>query len=245
MQLHERVINELKALKFSGRIVYHVNNDPLIFPQLPDFVEYARQNLPNAWIHILTNGKTLTLRKAESLLRAGINELSINYYNDDFSAELPKTIQNIRDELLPKFYKPEQIRPRHGPRDYGSKDIFTFNVFRRKATEILTSRAGTSPNKKEKSKSPRGFCEYPFTQFNITADGRVSKCCADFYFSDPMGNVNERSVIDIWTGEKFNNVRRSLLQGNRDAIESCKKCDFYGVQKLHSNIGRFLYIITQ
>ena len=146
--------------------------------------------------------------------------------------------------MLPRFHKPEQITPGHGPRDYGSKDIFRFNVFPRKATEILTSRAGTSPNKKEKSTSPRLFCEYPLTQFNITADGRVSKCCADFYFSDPMGNVNERSVMDIWTGDKFDNVRHSLLQGNRDAIETCRKCNFYGVKKLLSNIGRFLYAIT-
>jgi len=243
IELYKKVINELKTLKFSGRIAYHVNNDPLIFPQLSEFVEYARQNLPNAWIQILTNGKALTLKNAENLLKAGINELSINLYNDDFFAELPKSIQDINDNLIPKFYKSEQIKTGHGPD--GSKNIFRFNVFRRKVSDILTSRAGTSPNKKEKSKMPRGFCEYPFTQFNITADGTVSKCCADFYFSDPMGNVNNKSVMEIWKGEKFNNVRRTLLQGKREDITTCRECDSYGSKKFYSNIAKFFYFLTK
>lgn len=243
MELHKKVINELKTLGFSGRIAYHVNNDPLLFPQLPEFVKYARSNLPNAWIQILTNGKALTLKKTENLLNAGINELSINCYNDNFSAELPKPIQNIRDDLLPRFYKPGQIRTGYGPES--NEHIFRFNVTRRKISDILTSRAGTSPNKKEKSKMPRGFCEYPFTQFNITADGKVNKCCADFYFLDVMGNLNEESVMEIWKGEKFNNVRRTLLQGNRGAIETCKKCDYYGSRRFNSSMAKFLYIITK
>lgn len=244
MGLYKKVIAELKGMQFSGRIAYHVNNDPLIFPQLSEFVAYARQNLPKAWIQILTNGKALTLEVVEKLLRAGINELSINYYNDIFTAELPRVFREIRDSLLPKFYKPEQIKTGHGP-DPEDKTIFRFNIFRRKVNRILTNRAGTAPNKEKKSTWPRGFCEYPFTQFNITADGRVSKCCADFYFSDSMGDLNKESILDIWNGKKFNNIRRLLLKGNRDAIEICKKCDFYGSKKIYSHLARFIYILTR
>jgi radical SAM protein with 4Fe4S-binding SPASM domain len=86
----------------------------------------------------------------------------------------------------------------------------------------------------------RGFCEYPWTQFNITADGRVSKCCADFYFSDPMGDINNDSIMSIWHGERLEKVRRLLLKGNRDAIETCRKCDFYGVRRFHSTFAEKL-----
>ncbi len=244
-ELYERIIKELKSIKFSGRIAYHMHSDPLIFPHLTDFVNYARQNLPNAWIQILTNGKVLTLKKAEDLLTAGINELSINYYNDDLTANLPKVFQEIRNNLLLKYYKHEQIKTGHGFGTTLHGRIFRFNVIRRKANEILTSRAGNSPNKKEKSKWARGFCEFPFTQLNITADGGVSKCCADFNCSDPMGNVNEKSLIDIWIGEKFEKVRQLLLKGNRDAIVTCKKCDFMGSKRTYTSFGKFIDILTR
>jgi len=241
--LYAKIINELKSMQFDGRIAYHVNNDPLIFAPLSEFVEYARQNLPSAWIQILTNGKALTENKAVRLLKAGINELTVNDYNDDPTAEPPKRIQNIYDNVLPRFYEKPQIRFGHGP-DRETKNIFRFNVFKRSVNAVKSSRAGTSPNKQIKSKSPRGFCEYPFTQFNITTDGRVSKCCADFLFSDPMGNVKEDTLMDIWKGEKFQNVRRLLLGGNRDAIKTCSACDFYGVKKYYSRAAYLLGMIT-
>ena len=244
MKLYIKVINELKDIGFSGRIAYHVNNDPLIFHKLSDFVKYARTNLPSVWIQILTNGKGLTEKKAESLIDAGINELSINYYNDDQTVEVSKKIQNISENVLPRYYKEHQIKTGHGP-DTDNKNIFRFNLFRPMLNTIKTSRAGTAPNKKFKSGQPRGFCEYPFTQFNITTDGRVSKCCADLYFSDPMGNVKENSLMEIWNGQQFEKVRNLLLEGNRDVIETCSKCDFFGVKRFYSIIGNFIHISTQ
>lgn len=243
--LFKKAIDELKEIDFSGRIAYHVNNDPLIFPQLPKFVKYTRNNLPKAWLQILTNGKALTEEKAEELIIAGINELSINFYNDDFSAELPEPIRNVRERVIPKYYNPEQIISGKKPSSIANKKVFLFNVSRRKANEILTSRGGHAPNKKQKSRSPRGFCQYPFTQFNITTDGTVNKCCADFYFSDPMGNVSNQNIIEIWNGINFGRVRQELLKGKRDGLENCKKCDFYGVKNVDSTIGKLVYYLTK
>ena len=230
-------------MKYSGKVAYHVNNDPLLFPDLAEFAGIASDNLPDAWIQVLTNGKALTVNKAEALIKAGINELSINYYNNDLNSELPETIRTIRDDLIHRYYNKEQIRRGHQSNGI-KKGIFRFNIFRRKETEILTSRAGTSPNKKEKAQTPRGFCEYPFTQFNITVDGRVNKCCADLYFSESMGNVIHESVLDIWRGNRLEVVRRHLYNGDRNAIESCRKCDFYGVKRYPTIIGKCLFLIT-
>lgn len=244
INLYIKVINELKDMGFSGRIAYHVNNDPLIFHKLPDFVKYARTNLPSSWIQILTNGKALTEKKAENLLEAGINELTINDYNDNLTSEVPQQIQNVYENILPQYYKKLQIKTGHG-HDNKINNIFRFNVFRSKLNIVKTSRAGTAPNKKVKSKQPRGFCEYPFTQFNITTDGKVSKCCADLYFSETMGNINKHSLVEIWNGERFQMIRKLLLEGNRDAIKSCSKCDFYGVKKYHSIAPNIIRIFTE
>ena len=148
----------------------------------------------------------------------------------------------MMQEVLPRYFKPEQIRSGFGTD--GFKEGFLLNVRRRSVHEVLTTRAGTSPNKTVKSKWPRGFCEYPFTQLNITTDGLVSKCCADLYFSDVMGNVWEDSLADIWHRRPFTEVRRSLYRGDRTSIETCNKCDFYGTQMFYTRAAALLWSLT-
>lgn len=245
-ETYDKVISQLNEINFSGRVAYHVNNDPLIFPHLLEFVVHARRELPNAWIQILTNGKSLSVMKAEDLVRAGINELTVNYYMKNTDEDFSPKLYQIRNEILPKYYNHDQIRESHGPSKDGAK-VFRYNLIKRNISDVLTTRAGSSPNKGKKSTQPRGFCEFPFTQFNITTDGRVSKCCAEFYFADSMGNVNEESIIDIWKGEKFSHIRRCLLKGRRKALENCKNCDEYGVRRpyIRSRIGKYIYSITE
>lgn len=243
LDFYQKVIEQLKTLDYQGRIAYHVNNDPLLFQPLPEFVNIARKNLPYAWIQILTNGKALTLEKAHVLLKAGINELSVNVYQDSLQSPLPKIFNEIQNGLLPQFFPKSHIQTGHGP-DPKEPGIFRFNIYRRKVNEILNSRAGTAPNKKEPVPLPRGFCEFPFTQFNISVDGSVSKCCADFYFSEPMGNLNHHSILEIWEGAIFQKVRSSLLQGNRSGMPTCAKCDYLGVRKVYSLTGQVVKTLS-
>src|SRR3989338_1238815 len=104
LDFYQKVIEQLRLLDYQGRIAYHVNNDPLLFRPLPDFVNIARENLPHAWIQILTNGKALTLGKAHALLKAGINELSVNVYEDDLQSplQIPRVLIEIQNDLLPR-----------------------------------------------------------------------------------------------------------------------------------------------
>ena len=245
--LYAKVIDELKGLNYSGKIAYHVNNEPLIFRDLVKFVQYAREMLPDAWIQILSNGNSL--KRAEALVTAGINELSINHYTADTSAPLPARLTEFKEKVLLKYMKPEQIGTGHRPAT-GNDGVFRFNIALRQVDAVLTNRAGTAPNKVKADTAKgrvRGFCEYPFTQFNIRADGTVSMCCADLYFSIPMGNVKHQSVMEIWRGNKFGQVRETLLKGRR-VFETCKNCDFYGVRKTAlpgAFLSRLVYRFTE
>lgn len=241
-EIYRKVGNELRALNFNGIVAPYVNNDPFLYPHLTDFVSEMRQRLPQAWIQIQTNGNALTVKKAEELIQAGLDELNINHYDDDFLSPLPQPIEEIRNAVLPKFFQTRQLRIGSSPplSVAPPRGIFVFNVNRRKRDEVLDSRAGSAPNKEAKAEIPRGFCEYPFTQFNITADGRVAQCCADFFFSDQMGNVQNEKIIDIWTGDKFRIVRQNLLKGDRAGLSTCSKCDFCGVKKRPMGVTKVL-----
>lgn len=226
IELYRKIINDLREMKYSGRIAYHVNNDPLLFRDLYEFIKIAREYLPESLIHICTNGKALSHKKALLLYETGVDRITVNYYTNDVSKEVPDIFTDIAN-------------------DVANKRGAEFTITRRKVDEVLESRAGTAPNKNDKSTWPRGYCQRPFDQFNVTVDGRVSKCCADFFFSDVMGNAKDQSLKEIWLGDKFNEVRENLLKGNRELVDGCKDCDYYGVKKIKSRLGNLIYELTR
>jgi radical SAM protein with 4Fe4S-binding SPASM domain len=226
---YEKVIDDLVRMGYTGQIAFHVNNEPLMVPQLERYVEHARQRLPHAWIRIYTNGLALSRAKGEALLRAGIDEMTVNFYAAAAQQPFPAHLLAFRDEVLPRFHSAARVRPGSGPLRPGDRSIFRFNLHHRRIDEILNSRAGSSPNKTCRPGDAEGFCEHPFTQLNITVDGRVGRCCADFYFADVMGNVTRQDLLAIWNGEPFERARRDLLRGDRSGSDLCRRCDFRGV----------------
>ena len=67
-------------------------------------------------------------------------------------------------------------------------------------------------------------CLAPFTDMVVFADGRVAPCC-NFYGSyneKIVDNILEKSLNEIWTGEKFNRLREMM---RRNILpEECKEC---------------------
>lgn len=223
--LYKKSIDELAGLAFAGRVSWHVNNDPLLFPDLPRFVAYARQQLPGALLQVMTNGLLLTPQIGEALIEAGVDEIHVDFYRKSSTQQLYKGVRDFMSETIPRHF-PRQKGCEHFSAD-GSRRLI-FEIEYRFLGEIIASRGGSSPNRKAHPAQVFGFCIFPWTQFNVTADGRVSKCCADFYFSDPMGDMNTQGVMQIWHNEKFRNVREHLFRGERALLPNCRHCDYFG-----------------
>jgi len=57
----------------------------------------------------------------------------------------------------------------------------------------------------------------------ITWDGKVVPCCFDKDAHFALGNLNDSSFSEIWSGEKYREFRNSLLRSRKE-IEICKNC---------------------
>jgi len=228
--LYKKAILELAEINYKGSIAFHVNSEPLLIKNIDEYISYARKHLKVSWIQILSNGKSLNPINGKKIIDAGIDELSINIYNDDLKAELPKNIKKFEKEVLFKLFNKNQVLIGHEDKRPKGKFI-KYNIFKRLLNEILNNRAGSSPNKKTNKPiiENHGFCEYPFQQFNVTANGNVSQCCCDLNFANPMGNIKFQSLKEVWGGKKFIELRKNLLSGDRQSNPLCSKCDFYGV----------------
>jgi radical SAM protein with 4Fe4S-binding SPASM domain len=219
IDLFEKVVDDLAEMKFTGRIAFFNNNEPLIVKNLVSYVRIATKKLQDASVfHISTNGVSLTPELGLALLEGGINRFSINVYNDNLEAPLPQRVAEF-----------ERIASEFNQGLSSTKQV-AVEITRRLENEILDNKGGYSPNKKEsQSIRLRGFCLQPFTILCINPVGTVSLCCSDTFAQVDMGNVAKERLIDIWEGKKFAKYRKALLSGRRDSLDVCSKCDYLGI----------------
>lgn len=65
-------------------------------------------------------------------------------------------------------------------------------------------------------------CAYPFNSLNVWANGDVTPCCTYYGKALVLGNVKDRSLKEIWEGEKIDRIRSELLSGDLNPV--CKVC---------------------
>jgi len=74
----------------------------------------------------------------------------------------------------------------------------------------------------------RASCPRPFRQMYVDYQGRAVLCCSDYRKEVVMGDAVEDSLVDIWENCKYAKYRELLLQGRRDLLFLCDRCDFQG-----------------
>jgi len=205
--LFHKIIDELVDMKYQGFLSLFSNNEPMLDPRLLDFLAYAKNKLPEAKHLLFTNGSKLTRENYASMLKM-LDYLVIDNYNDDL-------------EVLPHL---NWLASEHF--DEGNCYV---QLMVRKKKQILGSRGGNAPNKKNDSLfwSP---CLLPFMQMVVRPDGKISLCCQDAYGDITLGDLSHQSIDEIWKNEAYQKIRKNLLAGERGKLFLCKHCDLFGFQ---------------
>lgn len=205
-RLFRKIIDELNEIEYSGRLALFSNNEPLIDKRIIKFHEYARTMLPNTRIHLYTNGTLMTEDIFYNLIQY-LDELIVDNYNQELELNPSSNMIIHCVEENPELKK-------------------KVTIVLRKPNEILTSRGGDAPNRTTVNIEEKVSCVYPFQQLIIRPDGKVSLCCNDPLGKSTMGDVNNESLVDIWYGKKFIEVR-NLISGGRENYDHCKRCDTF------------------
>lgn len=66
-------------------------------------------------------------------------------------------------------------------------------------------------------------CHYPWTWMMITADGNVKPCC---FSSGSLGNLEKKSVDEIWNGPTAQSLRKSIIANQVHSICKNAPCKF-------------------
>lgn len=207
VEMYHSLIDQLHELNFSGRISYDFYNEPLLSKNLLNYVSYTKNKLSGSFIEIYSNGTLLTLEKFRDLVSAGVDQFLITKHEGVKSNYIfPKTLNCLtEDERAMVIYREHE-------------DIVKFN------------RGGTLGSMHDKEVKAFTPCHIPEAVISITHDGNVLPCFEDVKETLIMGNLKEKSLIDIWNSEKYVTFRKHLRTGLRHLYGVCKNCDRYLVK---------------
>jgi|TARA_B100001964_G_scaffold95008_1_gene106463 radical SAM protein with 4Fe4S-binding SPASM domain len=202
-EVFTKVINELSAIDFGGRIAFYMTNEPLLETRLLDMIKYARSKSARFFLDITSNGKNLSSKQVDEFFIAGLDNININDYRND-REKFPNKISQYLESIASDFKSNPKV-----------------TYIKRSTKEILSNYAGTILGAKRKLQS--SFCNYPFRKLSISADGNVILCCNDYTYKTNFGNVMEKSLKEIWFTDEINQYRSNLLNELRSGI--CEDCD--------------------
>jgi radical SAM protein with 4Fe4S-binding SPASM domain len=80
---------------------------------------------------------------------------------------------------------------------------------------------------RESTPEKKAPCRMLYKTGQVYFDGRMTPCCYDYDCTMEIGNVNEASVEEIWTGERARHFRRLHEEGRADEIPICRGCQEY------------------
>ncbi|OQC11635.1 MAG: molybdenum cofactor biosynthesis protein A [Lentisphaerae bacterium ADurb.Bin082] len=70
-------------------------------------------------------------------------------------------------------------------------------------------------------------CPMPFTTMAVRCNGDVSPCCVDFIGGTNLGNMEEKSLQDLWASPEWLAFQIMQLENRKTENFSCARCDVY------------------
>lgn len=206
--LFHNIIDQLSEMNYGGRLALFSNNEPFLDSKILQRHKYAREKLPNARMHLFTNGTLLSIDIFRELMLY-LDELIIDNYQQDL--KLIKPCRDIVDycEEHPELKK-------------------KVTIVLRKPQEILTSRGGDAPNRIIMPSYKKDRCILPYKQMIIRPDGKVSLCCNDPLGKNTLGDLAKEKIWEVWNNQRFNVVREALYHG-RENWPHCRSCDAFSL----------------
>ena len=235
VEVYHRVINQLQAVNYAGRVSPYLMNESLLDKRLPDLIAYTRAHCPESWIAINTNGDALSEKLLDRLFDAGLNSLDVNAYDSPAQhaehVDLATRFTSRRGDIMLRtgysnpFFQGENIPRSAKLLNCRDMSFWEPRFLAQLGTPDLQNRSGNIPGARQVTEPLLLGCERPFQQMYVNYRGEAVLCCNDWRFEIIMGDTTQATLAEIWMSDKYQMYRRNLQQKNR-AMPLCNTCDY-------------------
>jgi cyclic pyranopterin phosphate synthase len=223
--------------------------EPLVNKDLPRMISHIKKMNIAKNVAIITNGSLLKRDYALSLIAAGVDFIKISLQG--MTADKYMKVSGVKidfDEMVSNieflhnnkqncqiYIKVADIALQEGEKElfYSTFSDITDRMYVESILPIFDfdSISGKDLSKKSMNKygqlhSPVIVCPQPFYMMNVTAEGDVLPCCA-YYDPTKLGNINEKSIKEIWNGKEMKLLLKMMLSKNRkvqNLYPVCRDC---------------------
>lgn len=236
------------------KIELYFFGEPLCNPKLADMLKYARESKASDTIDFTTNGLLFTKERVDEFVRKGMPDtirislqglnaeayreycgVKIDYevmlenlkylYEHKGNCKISMKIADIAisnvEHAKEKFESMfgniadtlfvESIIPIYGDVDYSEID------------SVINDNALYGREKVRQSKV-NVVCHRPFYRLAVRINGDVTAACCDQLHDIRYGNINEKTLLEIWNGNNRKEFLKMLLKGERFKHPYCKDC---------------------
>ena len=226
-KLYKSIINDLAKIRYSKKINSNLPNEPLANETILERLRYARRKLPDATLHIDTNGDYLTLEYWEKFQAAGLNSIDIqvcfnkcSFIKEEVIDIIDKKMKNLG---LDYYWTAKDADYIEAVASFSSLRV---KMYGRDLSAYASVRGGL-PNPGSKPRiSP---CLLPFNSFCVDLNGVAVPCC-NFRSDAPelkgvgrWGQVDGVSIFEVYASEAACRWRRGLFNYARKT-GPCAKC---------------------
>ena len=215
IKLFSKIINELVKYNYSGLMSFSGFSEPFMHKKLFELVKIAKNKLTNCKLEITTNGDILNVSKIRALYKLKLNSILVSMYDGPhqityFEKMIKQAKVGNNFIILRKRYLSED-------------KSFGINLSNRggMTSEIIN----TGILKKKYVLKHK--CFYTHYRLMIDHDGNVLLCSHDWTKKVSLGDLNKKSIYQIWTSKKIKKYRLALGKGNRE-FKPCNNCNVLG-----------------
>lgn len=220
--------------------LYH-SGEPLRHPRIVDMVSYITETKPHIITTIATNATLLSEDLSERLIKAGLGIMLFSFdamdkkiyenirqgaHYEDVVANMKKFIEikrKLRTDKPLAIVDLVKIKQFDQDMDGYIEQLISLGMDTVRVKKYLNW-IDLKPEGTEKSPVQNKRCRFPFNTLIILWNGDVIPCCPDINGRYLCGNVEEKSMTDIWNGEKLNVLREAAKKGDLHTIDLCKNC---------------------
>lgn len=259
-ELFDSLVGQLRQIpQIQGACLY-LGGEALVNKQLPDMLARLKRetHVKRTWLS--TNGMLLTEEMGRRLLEAGIDKLAVSIDGrspeDNDALRLGARYETVRDNAL-RFKamaegRPVQVRidncvvayagefadyvlppvPEFIRRDFPG---FVHNALYAKRWPLIeTDKSSYAEMRFARWRGYKAMCLEPFKEICVRANGDVVPCCQDLTSHHVLGNAKEQSLMEIWNGAPYRNLRKSLATAGLlgELPRMCRECVIHTKQIL-------------
>jgi len=240
--IYEKIVNEASDLKvYSIKLSWR--GEPLLNKNIVKMVSYAKQKGIKE-VSLLTNAELLTKKMAEGLVDAGLDWMSVSadgvgsIYNEIRApAMFEETIEKVaymkhyRDSK--KLSKP-LLRVQSIVSAVEDCSDAYFKAWEGVVDRInlISDHIRDFEDRNDLEYDPYYVCSKPWNRINISYDGSVHQCGADYSAKTIIANCRENSLYSIWHGKGMELVRKAFRKHTYlDDLPACTNCS-YGLTRV-------------